>query len=216
VTTQFELANTNNTSSDSKFYRRELEERLQATLPVCFILSCSLLVILLSAALIFFERSQSDRFQLDDLRVLSYRTLNGLCLLASSVNMLYSLAAIVSVVVLRNYFLTQLVAILFLIGSLMSFVYLIIFNIVVLIFSILSSPDCSYACILMRSFSILFGVVITIVEVSFFMLIQINYLTRLNSAQQQEVRPPSPSQPITRASTPSPPPPHSDLFAVFN
>jgi hypothetical protein len=80
----------------------------------------------------------------------------------------------------RNYFLIQLTAILNLMGCLMSFLYLIAFNIVVLVFKLLSTNQCDTICISVRSLMILLGVCLSILNVSFYITIQFNFLVNVN------------------------------------
>jgi hypothetical protein len=78
-------------------------------------------------------------------------------------------------VFVRRYFLIQLVAILNLIGCFLSFGYMIVINIVVLVFSLLGT-DCDYVCILVRSSMILLGSIMTILNVTYFIMVQFNFL----------------------------------------
>lgn len=80
----------------NKEFKLEIARRLKRDYPHAYVLVCALVVIVLSAANVYFERVQADRFEFDDVLVISYRTLSGLALLAAIVNIGFSLLAILT------------------------------------------------------------------------------------------------------------------------
>ena len=102
-TTTTTTPNSNNTSSshrplsgNNKEFKQEINRRLQRDYPWLYVLISSLVVLLLASLNIYIERLQTDRFELDDFDVLSYRTLSGLALLGAALNIFFALLAILT------------------------------------------------------------------------------------------------------------------------
>jgi hypothetical protein len=103
ATTTTTTPNSNNTSSshrplsgNNKEFKQEINRRLQRDYPWLYVLISSLVVLLLASLNIYIERLQTDRFELDDFDVLSYRTLSGLALLGAALNIFFALLAILT------------------------------------------------------------------------------------------------------------------------
>lgn len=162
----------------SKDYYALLKERIVKEFPTKYCVIHSVFVIIFCSSMIASERTQPDNFTWIDFYIISYRTLDGLILVSCLVNIFYAILAILTARY-KKYFLIQLTALLSLMGCFMSFFYLIAFNIVVLVFKLLST-QCDYICITVRSVMILCGVILSILNVSFYITIQFNFLSNVN------------------------------------
>ena len=152
--------------------------KIKKEYPNKYVIINSLILITFCTCIIVGERMQPDRFTIGDITIVSYRTLDGLVLVSASLNILFSVFAFLTVI-FKNYSLIQSVTIFNLIGGIISFINLIAFNIVVLIFSLLGA-NCDVTCISIRSVMILLGVLISILNIAFFITFQINFIRNLN------------------------------------
>lgn len=91
-----ESTNRRRAANHNKEFKLDIERRLRRDFPSIYVLINSTVLIICSAAIIFFERIQADHFSTADIFILSYRTFSGLALLAACVNILYALMAIIS------------------------------------------------------------------------------------------------------------------------
>jgi hypothetical protein len=84
------------TDGSSKNYNRELREKLRNEYPVRYVLLNSILTAIISVFMIGCERTQTNRFEFNDILIISYRSLNGLVLLGSALSLFYSFLAILT------------------------------------------------------------------------------------------------------------------------
>ncbi len=86
----------NNIIVDNKIQKAQFQERINKEYPIKFVIFNSIILFIFNLAMIIAERSQPDYFTFGDITVLSYRTLDGLILFASIVNLIYFGLAIFS------------------------------------------------------------------------------------------------------------------------
>jgi hypothetical protein len=88
--------NTINIIVDNKIQQAQLQERINKEYPIKFIVFNSIILFIFNLAMIIAERTQPDSFTFGDVTVISYRTLDGLILFASIINLIYFGLAIFS------------------------------------------------------------------------------------------------------------------------
>ena len=91
----YEAANYGSNSNELSF-KEHFQMRLVSQYPLKYVIIHSLFSVLLSSGMIVCERLQDNHFTLNDVTVLSYRTLNGFILWAAATNILYSIMALVT------------------------------------------------------------------------------------------------------------------------
>jgi hypothetical protein len=166
-----------------KTHNKELRLRINRDYPFRYVFLNSIFTLVLSGIMIYFERNSNTQFQLEDIYVISFRSLNGFILLGACINAICCSLALLTLI-LRKYCLIHVVTVLKLVCGIVSFIYLIVFNIVVLIFTLIGTSDCGFDCILIRSSMILMGVIMTILNVIYFLVIQLNFLKSISITNQ--------------------------------
>ena len=78
-------------SSLNKNYNALIRERINKEYSCKYAILHSIFLLFFSATMIVAERMQPDNFSMGDFFVISYRTLDGIILLCSSVNIFYAL-----------------------------------------------------------------------------------------------------------------------------
>ena len=150
------------------------------------------------------ECIQDNHFSLDDISIISYKTLNGFVLWTSCIMLAYSVVSLFTGITLsisyycqfytfivyhfvgflflvffRYFFLIQILTVLHLVGVFMSLFIQILFNLVILIFSLLGTQsNFDYIPILYRSSMILIGGLMIILNLVYCVFIQFNYLKK--------------------------------------
>jgi hypothetical protein len=91
-----QLRDNDNVSNQKSTANRILNERIKRYFPLKFVVLNLSFSILLNVLMIIGERTQPNHFQTNDLEIISYHTLNGFILYASTFNLVFALLGLVT------------------------------------------------------------------------------------------------------------------------
>lgn len=194
--------NTHESPHSAEHTAGQLQLRTRNEYPVCYVTFNSIVICIASVSLIVLERLQTDHFTFDDLNIISYRTLDGLVLLISMVNILFAILGLLTGNLIFNFDLVNRLIDLFcvifevifrrwlfimassvsqLIGFFLSFIALLCVNLVVLVFQILDEQDSfNLARTFKRSAMITIGTLVGILQLIYFIVIQFIFKRNVN------------------------------------
>ena len=82
----YDRPNEPQSNTSNEYFALQIRNKLRSEFPTKYVIFQTLFVIGLNASIIICERFQTDHFTLDDLNLVSYRTLDGIVILASITN----------------------------------------------------------------------------------------------------------------------------------
>lgn len=172
--------NTHESPHSAEHTAGQLQLRTRNEYPVCYVTFNSIVICIASVSLIVLERLQTDHFTFDDLNIISYRTLDGLVLLISMVNILFAILGLLTVI-FRRWLFIMASSVSQLIGFFLSFIALLCVNLVVLVFQILDEQDSfNLARTFKRSAMITIGTLVGILQLIYFIVIQFIFKRNVN------------------------------------